>query len=78
MKRIFLILALVFVLAVSGCAGAKAHIHNWVAMSTTVYHDECGHYDDNGNWAVDAPGYSETYTTGYTCSGCGANKGGLE
>ncbi len=77
MKRIFLILTMALVLTVSGCAGAKAHIHNWVEVSNTVCHDELGHYDEKGSWTVDAPGFIETYTTGYTCPGCGANKEGM-
>lgn len=35
-----------------------------VPVTTTVHHDEVGHWEDQG--------YYQTMTTGYVCSGCGA------
>ena len=38
----------------------------------TVHHEATGHNEQN--WVQDSAAWTETVTTGYKCSGCGATK----
>ena len=57
---------------------AQEHAHEWEAVTETVFHEEMGHYETletgEAQWVVDTEAWTESVTTGYVCSICGATK----
>lgn len=47
-------------------SGGAGHSYSVQTTTTTIHHDEVGHWEDQG--------YNQTVVTGYVCSGCGATK----